>query len=82
MAFNIENRRYTGSKKKIIEWIKGIILENTLNCNSFFDVFAGTGVATKELLNYFDNFYINDFLYSNEVIYNAIFMMKNLISKN
>ncbi|WP_044891196.1 DNA adenine methylase [Malacoplasma penetrans] len=76
MSFNINNRRYTGSKTKIINWINKIIDENCKNCNSFFDVFAGTGVVTNSLLSKFENFYLNDFLYSNEIIYNAFFGMQ------
>lgn len=43
----------------------------------FFDVFAGTGVVTAGLINNFNTFYINDFLYSNELIYKAFFEKKN-----
>lgn len=71
MAFDIFNRRYTGSKKKIVSWIDNIIEEHCSECFSFCDIFAGTGVVTYSLVNRFDKFVINDFLYSNEVIYNA-----------
>lgn len=66
----INNRRYVGSKYKLMPWIKELIEEHCSG-NSFFDVFAGTGVVTDYLLQNFDEFYINDFLFSNEVIYNA-----------
>ena len=65
----MHNRRYTGSKYKLIKWIKELIKENCEG-NKFFDVFAGTGVVTEYLINEFEEFFINDFLYSNEVIYN------------
>ena len=77
MAFNINNRRYTGSKYKIVPSIKKLIETECLNVTSFFDVFAGTGVVTAGLINNFSKFYINDFLYSNELIYKAFFEKKN-----
>lgn len=73
MAFDINNRRYTGCKTKLIDNIKKIVLKECKNCRSFFDVFAGTGVVSAYLLPYFDEIYINDFLYSNEIIYKAFF---------
>lgn len=70
--FNIENRRYIGSKYKISKWIKKIIQENTYG-ETFFDVFAGTGIISKEMLGEYKNIIINDFLYSNNIIYKAFF---------
>jgi adenine-specific DNA-methyltransferase len=72
--FNISNRRYIGSKQKLSDWIFNSILENCKNCKSFTDIFAGTGVISSESLKYFDEININDFLYSNNAIYNAFFM--------
>lgn len=66
---NIKNRRYTGSKQKLMDWIKSVMLKECKDCRSFFDVFGGTGVVTSECLELYDEFYINDFLYSNEIIY-------------
>lgn len=66
---NIKNRRYTGSKQKLMDWIKSVMLEECKNCSSFFDVFGGTGVVTSECLDLYDEFFLNDFLYSNEIIY-------------
>lgn len=77
MAFNINNRRYTGSKTKILKWINEIIDQNCLDCNSFCDIFAGTAVVTSSVIDKFNTFYINDFLYSNEVIYKAFFKKQN-----
>ena len=69
-TFNLENRRYIGNKYKISEWIKKIIIQNTSG-DTFFDVFAGTGVISKEILSEFNHIIINDFLYSNNIIYDA-----------
>lgn len=70
--FDLENRRYIGSKSKLSSWIVELILENTTG-NSFFDVFAGTGIISKSMIEYCNELIINDFLYSNEVCYNAFF---------
>jgi len=70
---NINNRRYTGSKYKLMPWIKELILENCPEHQSLFDVFGGTGVVTAELLDITEESIINDFLYSNEIFYKAFF---------
>ena len=70
--FNLENRRYIGNKNRLIKWIKNLIEEYTVG-ESFFDVFAGTGIITKELLENYDILILNDFLFSNNIIYHAFF---------
>ena len=70
---NINNRRYTGSKYKLMPWIKDLILQNCHEHHTLFDVFGGTGVVTAELLDITKENIINDFLYSNEVFYKAFF---------
>jgi len=70
------NRRYTGSKYKLMEWIRELIKDNCEG-NTFFDVFAGTGVVTEYLINDYEKFIINDFLYSNEVIYKGFLLQEN-----
>lgn len=72
--FNIESRRYVGNKFKLSSWLRECILSNCYNLESLFDVFAGTGVVTAALLDLFDTFHINDFLYSNEIVYNGFFL--------
>ncbi|MCK9493351.1 MAG: DNA adenine methylase [Acholeplasmataceae bacterium] len=76
MAFKIYNRRYTGSKNKLVPWIKEVVEEHCSDATSFCDIFAGTGVVTYAMLENYDDFIINDFLYSNEVIYNAFLSNK------
>lgn len=71
--FNISNRRYTGSKLKIKDWIKSLIKENCPDAKSFCDIFAGTGIVTDALLNNYNTFILNDLLYSNEIIYKAFY---------
>ena len=75
--FEIHNRRYTGSKYKLMAWISEIVNKHCSDKNVLFDVFGGTGVVTDGLLNDFNNFIINDFLYSNNVIYKGFFGAKN-----
>lgn len=72
--YNIQNRRYIGNKFKLMEWISELIEENCKNCKSFFDVFAGTGTVTSNFFEKYDRFIINDFLYSNNAIYNGFFL--------
>lgn len=70
--FEIWNRRYTGSKYKLSSWIGELIAENCKG-SSFCDIFAGTGIISYTMLDKMKKLYINDFLYSNEVIYKAFF---------
>ena len=43
----LQNRRYIGSKHKLIEWIFSIIDKECNKIESFADIFAGTGVVGK-----------------------------------
>lgn len=70
---NLESRRYIGNKAKLTEWIIGTISQEAKNVHSVIDVFAGTGSVSKSLFNNFDTVYINDILYSNNIIYKAFF---------
>ena len=77
LVFDINNRRYTGSKYKLTPWIKSILLENCPEHKSFFDVFGGTGIVSVALMDVVSRIFINDFLYSNEIIYKAFFDQAN-----
>jgi adenine-specific DNA-methyltransferase len=72
--FGIESRRYIGNKSKLTDWIMNIIQEETSGAGMFCDIFAGTGSIAKKALDLFDKVIINDFLYSNNVIYKAFMM--------
>ena len=72
MAYQIWNRRYTGSKYKLSEWIVDLI-NNNCTGTSFCELFAGTAIISRKMLPIAKEIYINDFLYSNEIIYNAFF---------
>lgn len=75
--FDINNRRYVGSKFKLSDEIIGLIQEHTKG-STFADLFAGTGIISQKMLDYADKIIINDFLYSNEVIYKGFFESNNL----
>ncbi len=73
MPYEIWNRRYTGSKYKLADWIFEII-DSHCTGSSFCDIFAGTGIIAKNALNKMSKVIVNDFLYSNELIYKAFFL--------
>lgn len=70
--YNLENRRYIGNKNKLMNWISGLLDKHTSG-ETFFDVFAGTGVVSKGILSKYSKLILNDFLYSNNVIFKAFF---------
>lgn len=72
--YHLENRRYIGNKNKLLPWINNLLIENNIIGGSFMDVFAGTGIVSKFLLDNYNEIILNDFLYSNEVIYKAFFL--------
>lgn len=71
----LQNRRYIGSKQKLVNWIFSIIKQECKG-NSFLDIFAGTGIVASVANELFDKVIVNDFLYSNLVIYNGFFENK------
>lgn len=79
--FCIENRRYIGSKAKLANWITNIILTKCQNCYSFADLFAGTGVMSQAMLQHYPTVIINDFLFSNHIIYQGFFKQSSFNDK-
>jgi adenine-specific DNA-methyltransferase len=75
-TISLESRRYIGNKTKLTNWIFSTILNETQNCKTFFDVFAGTATVTKTAFNYYTKIITNDLLYSNNLIYKAFFEQK------
>lgn len=51
----IQNRRYIGSKAKLLPWIFETIQNETKEIHSFCDIFAGTGVVANEAIKRFDS---------------------------
>ena len=79
--FSINNRRYTGSKYKLLSNIGEIVKKYCPEQNTFTDIFAGTGVVTADLLHHFKEININDLLFSNDVIYKSFFLNKKYSNK-
>jgi adenine-specific DNA-methyltransferase len=78
--FEINNRRYTGSKAKLSTWILDKISKN---CSGeiFADIFAGTGIVGSEASFKYPKIILNDLLFSNEIIYKAFFINANVDEK-
>jgi len=72
MTFDINNRRYTGSKYKLSDWIVELIDKNCTG-NSFCDIFAGTSIISYKMLKKVKHLILNDFLFSNNTIYKAFY---------
>lgn len=72
LSYQIENRRYTGSKAKLASWIFDLI-SRKCEGKSFADMFAGTGIISYIASKTFQEVIVNDFLYSNTTIYNGFF---------
>ena len=70
--YEIQNRRYIGSKTSLTPWIFENIPKKYFE-GTFVDVFAGTGVVARKSLEIYNKTIVNDFLYSNFVIYNGFF---------
>lgn len=68
---NINNRRYLGSKYKLLDFINETIEKNCGEFESFFDVFGGTGVVSNYFYEKGKKIYINDMLKSNYCVYRA-----------
>ena len=74
-GLKLHNRRYIGSKYKLISWIFSIIHKECRG-DCFADIFAGTGIVGAAASRTFKHIILNDFLYSNTIIYKAFFENK------
>ena len=70
--FSIENRRYIGSKVRLLDEIFASIPKRYRG-GHFIDIFGGTGVVTSRAISLFKSVTINDHLYSNQVVYRGFF---------
>ena len=80
MGFNLKNRRYFGAKTKLLDNIENVINDNIKKDNlSLIDVFGGTGVVGGHFIqkDNFKSLLINDFLYSNYIVFKAFFESKD-----
>jgi adenine-specific DNA-methyltransferase len=71
-TFGISNRRYIGGKSLLIPAIHRAIPDRVKR-GTFCDIFAGTGVVGASALGTFKNVILNDFLYSNEIVYKGFY---------
>jgi adenine-specific DNA-methyltransferase len=75
--YKLESRRYIGNKAKLTDWIMNIIEKETININSFIDIFSGTASVAKQAMKKYKKVILNDILYSNNIIYKAFFKSEN-----
>jgi adenine-specific DNA-methyltransferase len=68
----ISQRRYLGSKTKLLSFIGGILQNERIEFESFADIFAGTGTVANHFYNR-SKIIVNDILASNNYIYQAYF---------
>ena len=71
--FSLESRRYIGCKTKLVDWIFDLIDQYAHDVHSFCDIFSGTGVVAQRALSKFEHVVVNDFLFSNNIMYRAFF---------
>jgi DNA adenine methylase len=69
----INNRRFLGSKYKLLNFIEDTVNKNCKNVKSVVDVFAGTGVVGSLFLKNGKEVYFNDSLKSNYYSYKAFY---------
>ena len=77
--FEINNRRYLGSKYKLLGFIQEIVDKHSKNCTSFMDLFGGTGVVANHFNDKFD-IVVNDILKSNIFVYQT-FLASDSVDK-
>ena len=66
---SINNRRYLGSKYKLLDFIESTINDNCKNVKSVVDIFGGTGVVASHFFDKNKEIYVNDILKSNYYSY-------------
>lgn len=69
----IENRRYLGSKQKMLNFIEKVVNENTSGVEKVADIFGGTGVVSDLFRKQGKEIIINDILHSNYISYKTWF---------
>ena len=69
----INNRRFLGSKYKLLNFIEDTVNKHCKDVKSVVDVFAGTGVVGSLFLKNGKEVYFNDYLKSNCYSYKAFY---------
>ncbi|GIN87569.1 hypothetical protein J6TS2_39550 [Heyndrickxia sporothermodurans] len=62
---HIQNRRYLGSKQKMLNFIFDVVSKNTVGVETIADIFGGTGVVANMFREHGKSVIVNDILYSN-----------------
>lgn len=81
-SFDINNRKYLGSKYRLLDFIDSVVIKNCgKKIDVFLDIFSGTGVVANHFRKYSKKIIANDLLYSNYII-NKVFLnsTKNNVS--
>lgn len=73
VTFQIHNRRYLGSKKKLLDFIDAVVKQNTNNIQIVADIFGGTGVVADLFKKQGKQVIVNDILTSNVISYQTWF---------
>ena len=69
----IENRRYLGSKQKMLNFIEEVVDQNTSGVEIVADIFGGTGVVSDLFRRKGKKIIVNDILHSNSINFNTWF---------
>lgn len=80
-TFDINNRKYMGSKYRLLDFIEEVIRSNVAQIDTFADIFAGTGVVANRFRKHSRRVISNDTLYSNFVI-NKVFLNSTKANTN
>lgn len=69
----INNRRYLGSKQKMLDFINDVVSKHTNNVKSVADIFGGTGIVADMFNKQGKKVIVNDILTSNYISYQTWF---------
>lgn len=78
--FLIQNRRYLGSKTRLLPFIDSVVSSYCKDAQSFADVFGGTGVVASHFCARYKVF-VNDLLTSNYLTYQTFFLSQTIDKK-
>ena len=70
-CLNIQNRKYLGSKFRLLDFLERAIRSQTGAIGTFIDGFSGTGVVAHHFRKFAGRIIANDLLYSNYIINRA-----------
>jgi adenine-specific DNA-methyltransferase len=80
-TFNIENRRYLGSKTRLLPFIHDVVSKNCPGIHSVLDLFGGIGDVASSFNDGKVAVSVNDLLLSNFISYEAWFGSQKIDSK-